>query len=247
MEPIVGIAVNPEQALIIGNIMKNLPGDLDPTVVDTCEAELIKLAAVYEPSLLRSQGEKILDYIAPEIADAALAAKLDREEAAARRKRAFTIRDDGNGTHSLYGRLDTESAAVLKAAIEPLSKPIPASKDGERDQRLAEQRRADALVDVCRLALKTDTLPDNGGQRPQLNVTVKYDVADQGTLRRQPRHRRATVPDHRAAAGLRRADPARRPGQPRRSPRPRPPTTPVHRSRPPRDHPARRRLRLPRL
>lgn len=171
-----GIAVNPEQALVIGTIMKNLPHDLDPKLVNTCEAELIKLAAVYEPGLLRRQGEKILDYIAPEIAEEALEAKLDREEVAARRKRAFSIRDDGDGSHSIWGHLDTESASILKAAIDPLSKPVPAGKDGERDLRLAKQRRADALIDVCRLALKTDALPDNGGQRPQLNVTVKYDV-----------------------------------------------------------------------
>ena len=175
-EPVVGIAVNPEQAMVIGHIIKNLPHDLDPKLVDTCEAELIKLAAVYEPSLLRHQGEKILDYIAPQIAEEALEAKLDREEAAARRKRALTIRDDGNGSHSIYGRLDTESATILKTAIDPLCKPIPAGKDGERDHRLPEQRRADALIDVCRLALRTDTLPDNGGQRPQINVTVKYNV-----------------------------------------------------------------------
>ncbi len=175
-KPVVGIAVNPEQAIVIGAIMKNLPHDLDPKLVDTCEAELIKLAAVYEPTLLRHQGEKILDYIAPEIADEALEAKLNREEAAARRKRAFSIRDNGNGSHSIWGHLDTESATILKSAIDPLAKPIPAGTAGERDQRLPEQRRADALIDVCRLALQADTLPDNGGQRPQLNVTVKYDV-----------------------------------------------------------------------
>ncbi len=175
-KPVVGIAVNPEQAIVIGAIMKNLPHDLDPKLVDTCEAELIKLAAVYEPTLLRHQGEKILDYIAPEIADEALEAKLNREEAAARRKRAFSIRDNGNGSHSIWGHLDTESATILKSAIDPLAKPIPAGTDAERDQRLPEQRRADALIDVCRLALQADTLPDNGGQRPQLNVTVKYDI-----------------------------------------------------------------------
>jgi len=44
------------------------------------------------------------------------------------------------------------------------------------DDRSPAQRRADALVDVCRLALNTGELPVNGGDRPQLVVTVPYDV-----------------------------------------------------------------------
>ena len=170
-----GIAVNAEQALIIGAALADLPHDLDPALVDVCEAELIKLAALYEPAVLRRYAEHILDYVAPEIAEAALAAKLDRDEAAARRQRVLTITDQGDGSHRIFGRLDTESAAVLKAAIDPLCKPIP-GQDGQRDPRTADQRRADALIDVCRLALKTDTLPDSGGMRPQLNVTTRYDA-----------------------------------------------------------------------
>ena len=176
-EPIVGIAVNPEQALVIGNIMKNLPGDLDPKVVDTCEAELIKLAAVYEPSLLRSQGEKILDYIAPEIADEALAAETrpgrSRRPPQTRlhhpRRRQRHPQPLRPPRHRERRRRESRDRTLVQADPRPAT-------DGERDPRLAEQRRADALIDVCRLALTTDTLPDNGGQRPQLNVTVKYDT-----------------------------------------------------------------------
>ena len=208
-----GIAVNAEQALIIGAAIADLPGDLDPALVDLCEAELIKLAALYEPAVLRRYAEHILDYVAPEIAEAALAAKLDKDEAAARRQRVLTITDQGDGSHRVFGRLDTESAAVLKAAIDPLCKPIP-GQNGQRDPRTADQRRADALIDVCRLALKTDTLPDNGGMRPQLNVTTRYRRPDQRTVHRHPGHRRRTLTDHGPPAGMRRPDPARRPRQP---------------------------------
>ena len=43
------------------------------------------------------------------------------------------------------------------------------------DDRTAGQRRADALVEVCRLALASGGLPDNGGDRPQVVVTVPFD------------------------------------------------------------------------
>ena len=45
--------------------------------------------------------------------------------------------------------------------------------------RSPAQRRADALVEVCRLVLACDRLPDNGGSRPQLAVTVNFDVLRQ--------------------------------------------------------------------
>jgi hypothetical protein len=48
-----------------------------------------------------------------------------------------------------------------------------------RDPRNAAQRRHDALLDALRLLLATDTLPDNGGNKPQIMVTVGYDLLRQ--------------------------------------------------------------------
>ncbi len=61
----------------------------------------------------------------------------------------------------------------MRAAIDPLC--TPTSHDG----RSPEQRRADALIDVCRLALATTKLPDNGGDRPQVRVGIDYDTLKQ--------------------------------------------------------------------
>lgn len=41
---------------------------------------------------------------------------------------------------------------------------------------MPSQRRADALVEICRLALTAGELPVNGGDRPQLVITVPFDV-----------------------------------------------------------------------
>jgi hypothetical protein len=45
-----------------------------------------------------------------------------------------------------------------------------------RDHRTPGQRRHDALVEMCELLLKTGDLPENGGSKPQLTLTVPYDV-----------------------------------------------------------------------
>jgi Domain of unknown function (DUF222) len=43
------------------------------------------------------------------------------------------------------------------------------------DVRSPAQRRVDALVEVCRLASACGDLPDTGGDRPQVVVTIDYD------------------------------------------------------------------------
>jgi hypothetical protein len=70
--------------------------------------------------------------------------------------------------------LDVEGAAIIGAAIEPLTRPHHTA-DGP-DPRTPAARRADALLDVCQLALRTGHLPASGGQPPQLNVTVDLDA-----------------------------------------------------------------------
>jgi hypothetical protein len=80
----------------------------------------------------------------------------------------------GTGLVRLSGWLDREGAAHVRAALDPLSAPRP-TREG-RDPRKPEQRLADALVEVCRIANACGELPDNGGDRPQVVVTVDYDT-----------------------------------------------------------------------
>jgi hypothetical protein len=72
--------------------------------------------------------------------------------------------------HRLDGMLDPVSAATLLAAMHPLT-----LKAGEIDDRTVGQRKADALVSIAALALRSGTLPETGGERPHLVVTLAYD------------------------------------------------------------------------
>jgi Domain of unknown function (DUF222)/HNH endonuclease len=98
--------------------------------------------------------------------------RLDREQAHAAQRRGFTLSPDGLGGIRLSGVLDVERAAIITAAIAPLTAPL---RDGTGpDLRTPAARRADALVDVCQLALRTGELPATGGQAAQVVVTVDY-------------------------------------------------------------------------
>ena len=81
-----------------------------------------------------------------------------------------------DGVFYLNGRLDAEGGASLQTALNALSGPRAAD-----DQRAPKQRRADSLVELARQQLDRGKLPEVGGQRPHLAVTV-----DMATLAKQP-------------------------------------------------------------
>ncbi len=165
--------LNPAQALAIGHVLDDVPAE-DPAIVDKVEAILIDHATQFEPAILRRLGQRVLAHVSPDRADARLRDKLEREQRAAHQRRGFTLSPDGLGGTRITGVLDTEAAAILAAAIEPLARPV--RDDTGPDPRSAPARRADALIEVCRIALAAGGLPATGGIPPQLNVTVDFDA-----------------------------------------------------------------------
>ncbi|WP_281894374.1 HNH endonuclease signature motif containing protein [Phytohabitans aurantiacus] len=161
--------INMEQAHIVAKTVHDLADEAAADMVDLAEKALIAEFADWEPAILRKAAQRILAHVAPEVADEADRRAAERDEKRAQRTRAFTLTNNGDGRFRVTGWLDAEAAAIVNAALDPLCKP-----DLERTPA---QRRADALVEVCRLALRTEQLPDNGGDRPQVAVTVPYDVA----------------------------------------------------------------------
>jgi hypothetical protein len=96
----------------------------------------------------------------------------DAEAAEARRHaaRQLTVSSTFDGMIHLDGMLDPESGAILQAALTPLV----ATPTGPEDTRTTSQRRADALTDLARFSLTHADLPDHGGERPQVIVTIPY-------------------------------------------------------------------------
>jgi len=72
------------------------------------------------------------------------------------------------GMVRLDGDLDPEGGAVVLEALGSLSRPTREPDDA----RTPEQRRADALVEICRRHLDSGNSPEQGGERPHLQVSV---------------------------------------------------------------------------
>lgn len=73
------------------------------------------------------------------------------------------------GMVRLDGDLDPESGSLVMAALASLADPAAL---GSEDGRTPPQRRADALVEICRRHLDSSDRPVVGGERPHLTVTV---------------------------------------------------------------------------
>lgn len=117
-------------------------------VIAGCQEALVEAASVNEPGQLRA-------------ALRGLGAAVDKrnEIRNAEKKhqgRWLDIATTFDGAVSIQGMLDAENGAIVQAAIDAAAKPA-----GAHDDRTAAQRRADALIDVCR---GTDSATDRAGQ-----------------------------------------------------------------------------------
>jgi Domain of unknown function (DUF222)/HNH endonuclease len=91
-------------------------------------------------------------------------------------RRFLSLSQTLDGVFYLNGRLDSEGGAILQTALNALGGPPTAE-----DKRTPKQRRADLLVELARQQLDGGNLPEVGGQRPHLAVTVSM-----ATLANQP-------------------------------------------------------------
>ncbi|GAA2194399.1 HNH endonuclease signature motif containing protein [Micromonospora lupini] len=169
-DALAGGAVDVEQVRVIADTVQTVHSAAGAETADKAVGVLVDWAARFDASLLRRLGTRILDHVAPEAAEAAAEEALRAQESRAAHDRHVTVSEQPDGRLRLAGILDTEAAALLRAAIDPLTVPT-----GPDDTRTPGQRRHDAVADVCRLALRAGDLPANGGDVAQVVVTTSYD------------------------------------------------------------------------
>ena len=159
--------LSPAHASVLAAGTHELPAHL------TAEAEpvLVEAARRLDPPRLR----RVLGHLR-------LVADPEGEEGRAElrhQRRGLWLTPTWEGMVALDGLLEPEAGQIVLAALEPLARP--ASAD---DTRSGGQRNADALTKLVRRALEGGRLPQTGGVRPQLIVTVDLDslLAGHGSL-----------------------------------------------------------------
>ncbi|GAA1507005.1 hypothetical protein GCM10009788_08650 [Nocardioides humi] len=169
--------VTSTQARVITQAIDDLPDRLGPELCANAEARLVEYAAEFAPIELRRLGRRILDVLAPEIAEAEEAKRLEAEEAAAREKASLKFRDLGDGSSRITGILPTTCVERLKTYLDAHTNPRRPPEMGENPDLARipfNRRRARAFMDLLEL-IDPERLPVHGGDATAVVVTISID------------------------------------------------------------------------
>jgi len=158
-------AIGAADVKVVRSILARIPPHLGAQIRTEVEGELAHHARTLDAGQLETLGKRILGYLDQD-------GRRPNDTPDTRRHLSFRDRDGG---YELAGWLDREAAEIVRAALSPLATPRPV-RDTEIDLRTAAQRDADALVELAHRALGAGDLPTEGGERPQVVVTVSLAV-----------------------------------------------------------------------
>jgi hypothetical protein len=133
--------------------------DLPPGTAAEAEPALLAAAGRLDPPRLRQVVAHLHEVADPDGADTRAQRQHER--------RGLWLSPTLAGMVAVDGLLEPEAGETLLAALEPLARPA-----GAEDDRSGAQRRADALAELARRSLEGGRLPQTGGVRPQVTVTV---------------------------------------------------------------------------
>jgi hypothetical protein len=177
----------PDQAGVITQAVDSLPADLpDPAIPALARDHLLAAAADHDARALRILGRRILDVIAPAIAESHEQRLLEREERAAAASARFTMVDDGHGR--CHGRftLPTLHGEMLRTHLLALANPRRgADRTGLEPDELADVARSRPVITPERLGealmeyverYPAEGLPHSAGIPTTLTVTMTLEA-----------------------------------------------------------------------
>jgi len=162
--------VLPQQARSITRVLSDLPDDLPASVI--CEAEelMVGYAEQFNSAELSQLSHHLLEVLAPEIAEASEAERLEREYQQAVRNRHLEFQHDGHGTTRLRGALPTVDAEALIQLVDSYAaqeKRALEATDPLQPLPTRSQRQADGLMAIVHHHAQQALAPNHGGDRPR--------------------------------------------------------------------------------
>jgi hypothetical protein len=189
----------------IARALDELPDDLDVETLRLAEERLVFEAETFDPRRLRILGRRILEVVAPDVAEDHAKKALEDEEAHADAVTFLRVRRRVDGTTDLHARLADAVAARLLTNLAAYTSPRqPQAQQpgpaGPADRRPYERKLGHALGSLLE-HLDPHRLPLHGGDATTVVVTVPL----------------SDLQDHLEAAGLARVgDEPMTPSQARR-------------------------------
>jgi hypothetical protein len=171
--------VSTDQARVIVGALEALRAEdlVSVEVLASAEEHLVELAASYGPRELRLLARHLLTVVAPEIAEAVEAKRLEHEEQRAREKTKFTHRFDGEGTARGTIVCPDEAMERLLTYLEAFTNPRkhPTALSGDEDNLTHAHKLGRAFLALLE-HLDPKKLPDHGGDTTTLLVTIGLDA-----------------------------------------------------------------------
>jgi hypothetical protein len=158
-----------DQARVILLALDQLPADLGPELMEQAEQHLVAEARHHNARTLRVLGRRLLEVVAPELADAHEARLLEREEADALVATKLTMYDDGRG--KVHGRftLPAFHGGALKKMLLALA--APKRQHPGTGRRPGPERLGRAFCELIE-RYPADKLPTTGGVSATIVVTM---------------------------------------------------------------------------
>lgn len=168
-------AVSLDQAVVITRALDKLPEHLDPDIEVKAEERLVAEAAAFGPAELRVMGRRILDVVAPELAEEQERQALEAEEANAARKTYLVGIRQGDGTTRVRGNLPDATWDRLTTYLEAHTSPRQPGEERENpdDRRPYEMRLGSAFVTFLE-HVDPKRLPLHGGDATTVMVTIDH-------------------------------------------------------------------------
>lgn len=163
-----------EQAAVIVSGLQRLPAELTPAQQEAVAATLVGYAAEFGPVPLRRLVNRAVEVVAPEIAEAADRAAVERADREQRRSRHLSWwREDDGGLH-LAGRLPAVAGEQLVTLVSAIAAGRLRSAALAGEAVSFGQACADALATIVEQYSATGRAPAAGGDRPRVVVTLSY-------------------------------------------------------------------------
>ncbi|RYC11433.1 HNH endonuclease signature motif containing protein [Nocardioides zhouii] len=162
------------QAHVIHRAVSALPASVDSDTVARAESHLVEKAGEFGPKELGRIGRRILDVVAPEIAEAVEAARLADLEANAAGRTRLTLRRLGDGTTRISGRVPDAVGTRFATYLEAFANPRLQKKTsgGDPVARSAYPKRLGQAFSLFLEAVNPNRLPLHGGDATTLIVTI---------------------------------------------------------------------------
>lgn len=165
------------QAQAVVNAVDDLPIEVEPEVRGAAERRLVQEARSFDPRLLRILGRRVVDVVAPEVADGLEARLLEREERRAAQRTHLFRRRRGDGTSELRIRAADAVCDRLLTYLEAFTSPRrrEAPRTTPADRRPYPQELGTAFAAFLE-TVDPARLPLHGGDATTVLVTVSLDA-----------------------------------------------------------------------